>query len=84
MTVIQRKKKSRKELDQDGGLVRVLDKYEEHFSVGVLKEITELYNEGHCVEGIAETFKRPVMEIIMALMHQADEEKITRAFALRL
>ncbi|MEN2765806.1 hypothetical protein [Ornithinibacillus xuwenensis] len=85
MAIIERKKKSRKEFLENGrsGLVYVLGKYENVFSESLLEEITELYEEGYEVEDLAETFNRPVMEIIMALLHQADEEKITRAFAYR-
>ncbi|MUK89129.1 hypothetical protein GMD78_12170 [Ornithinibacillus sp. L9] len=81
MTVIERKKRSKSNVN--GGIIRVLAKYEDAFSWDLLQEITELYHEGYCVEDIAETFNRPVMEIIMALLHQADEKKITRAFAHR-
>jgi predicted RND superfamily exporter protein len=85
MAIIDRKKKSRKEFLENGrsGLVYVLGKYENVFSESLLEEITELYEEGYEVEDIAETFNRPVMEIIMALLHQADEEKIKRPFAYR-
>jgi hypothetical protein len=66
-----------------GGLVYVTQKYDDAFSVGLLNEITVLYNSGTELEELAEKFNRHEMEILYALLHQADEGKITRPFAYR-
>lgn len=84
MAIIQRRQKSRNELLADGRVVKVLQKYDPYFSEGLLEEVTELYEDGNKVEDIAETLNRPFLEIFMALLHQADDGKITRPFAGRL
>ncbi|WP_373896355.1 hypothetical protein [Virgibacillus sp. CBA3643] len=66
-----------------GGLVYVLQKYDNAFSEGLLDEIAGWFNEGYELEDISEEIKRPATEILMALIHLADQEKIEKAFAYR-
>jgi len=76
-------KTAKEERYAGGGLVYCLSKYDTAFSTGLLNELTVLYNNGYELETLAERFKRPQMEILIALLHQADNGKITRPFAYR-
>ncbi|WP_156290757.1 hypothetical protein [Oceanobacillus salinisoli] len=67
-----------------GGLVYVFkSKYDDAFSEGLLNEITVLYNNGFEIEDLMDKFNREFVEILMALIYQAEEGKITRPFAYR-
>lgn len=66
-----------------GGIVYVTQKYDDAFSIGLLNEIAVLYNGGTELEELADKFNRPAMEIFYAILHQADEGKISRPFAYR-
>lgn len=65
------------------GLVHCLEDYNRIYSESLICVVTELYEEGVEVEDIAIELNRPPMEIIIALLHQTDSERITRAFATR-
>lgn len=41
-----------------------------------LAHITKLHNDGKNYKELAEDFKRPEIEIILALLHQVDTEKV--------
>ncbi|HAM79575.1 hypothetical protein [Ornithinibacillus bavariensis] len=83
MAIIERKKQNKFESQQNRHIIKLFRDNELYFSNGLLDEITELYNEGHEIEDIAETFNRPVIEIMLALLYQAMQEKVTRPFAYR-
>ena len=84
MAVLERKKKSKREEMANNRIIEVTKGYDRYFSNGLLEEILEFHEEGHRVEDIAETFNRPVMEILYALLFLADEEMLKRPFARRL
>lgn len=82
MAVIQLPEKDRKisleKRMEGGGIVYCLNRYDNAFSEGLLDQIAELHNDGHCLEDIADTFKREPTEILLGLIHQAEQGKITR------
>ncbi|MGY0692647.1 hypothetical protein ACW2QC_07610 [Virgibacillus sp. FSP13] len=81
---INRTYKSRKERLADGALVYCLSDLEIIFSEGLIKEVTDLYEAGHCPEEIGQAINRDPDEVFIALFHQARQGKIDRAFAKRL
>ncbi|MEN2465936.1 hypothetical protein [Ornithinibacillus sp. JPR2-1] len=83
MAILQRKVQNNAQKMANSRIIDVTKEYDTYFSNGVLEEIREFHEEGHCVEDIADTFGRPVMEIIYALLILADEGKLTRPFAYR-
>ncbi|QGH35162.1 hypothetical protein GI584_14395 [Gracilibacillus salitolerans] len=65
------------------GLVHCLEDYNRIYSEGLICVVTELHEEGVEVEEIAKELNRSPMEIIIALLHQSDNQKITKPFATR-
>ncbi|WP_272032941.1 hypothetical protein [Oceanobacillus kimchii] len=43
----------------------------------MLKKITKLNNEGYCYKKISDMVERDPIEVIIALLHQADTKRIT-------
>ncbi|BAM46327.1 hypothetical protein [Amphibacillus xylanus] len=54
------------------------------FEKSQLAEITRLWNEGFNIEKISRVQKRHELEILLALIYQADRNKVTRPFAYRI
>jgi hypothetical protein len=63
--------------------VIILDELEFIFPRWQLDEITEMWNDGMELEEIAKIQRRDAREVFLALFHQADKNKVTRAFAYR-
>lgn len=54
------------------------------FEKSQLAEITRLWNEGLSIEKISKVQKRHELEILLALIYQADRNKVIRPFAYRI
>lgn len=66
-----------------GGVIRINDDLEDYFSVALLHEITELWNDGYKLEDIADVYHKNPDEIFLALFHQSRNDKTHRAFGRR-
>lgn len=53
------------------------------FKKSQLAEITRLWNQGLSIEKISKVQKRHEIEVLLALIYQADKNKIKRPFAYR-
>lgn len=63
--------------------VFILEDFELAFSHEQLKRITDDWNDGEKLEDIAERERRNPTEVLLALIHQANDKKIKRPFAYR-
>jgi 3-deoxy-D-manno-octulosonic acid (KDO) 8-phosphate synthase len=66
------------------GLRRLLDGIEPFIAVEVQEEMTELFEEGHELEEIAEAFNCDPDYVFIAIFDQARRAKINRVFGRRL
>ncbi|MDY0395392.1 hypothetical protein ACFSMW_13355 [Virgibacillus halophilus] len=79
-----RKRRQYDRSEKDWGLVKCFCDLELNFSIGVLRDITNLWEDGHDVEDIAEATKRDPDEIFLALFEQSRHGKTKRPFGRRI